>query len=52
MKVATFNVNSIRSRAEVLVPWLAEHRPQVLCVQETPPHHGGKRTQFPDSYCL
>jgi exodeoxyribonuclease-3 len=35
MKVATFNVNSIRSRAEVLVPWLAEHRPQVLCVQET-----------------
>lgn len=35
MKVATFNVNSIRSRVDILRPWLAEHHPQVLCVQET-----------------
>lgn len=35
MKIATFNVNSIRSRVEILNAWLAEHRPQILCVQET-----------------
>jgi len=35
MKVATFNANSIRSRVEIINSWLAENRPQILCVQET-----------------
>lgn len=34
-KIATFNVNSIRSRTEIVKLWLAEHRPNVLCIQET-----------------
>ena len=35
MKISSFNVNSIRSRLEVVLGWLAEHQPDVLCVQET-----------------
>ena len=35
MKVATFNANSIRSRMEILLPWMSEHQPDVLCIQET-----------------
>ena len=35
MKIATFNANSIRSRAEIIINWLAENEPDVLCVQET-----------------
>jgi exodeoxyribonuclease-3 len=35
MKVASFNVNSLRSRLPIVIPWLAEHQPDVLCVQET-----------------
>jgi len=35
MKVATFNVNSIRRRLRVVTRWLKNHRPDVLCLQET-----------------
>jgi exodeoxyribonuclease III len=35
MKIATFNANSIRSRTEIIINWLAENKPDVLCVQET-----------------
>jgi exodeoxyribonuclease-3 len=35
MKIATFNVNSIRKRLPVVTGWLAAHQPDVLCVQET-----------------
>jgi exodeoxyribonuclease III len=35
MKIATWNVNSIRKRLDRVVPWLAQHRPDILCVQET-----------------
>lgn len=35
MRLATFNCNSIRSRMDVILRWLAEHRPDVLCLQET-----------------
>jgi exodeoxyribonuclease-3 len=34
MKVATWNVNSIKARKERLLAWLAHHRPDVLCLQE------------------
>ncbi|NLW84287.1 MAG: exodeoxyribonuclease III [Phycisphaerae bacterium] len=35
MKIATFNVNSIRSRIDPVRQWLCEHQPDVLAVQET-----------------
>jgi len=35
MKIATWNVNSIRKRLDRVIAWLGEHRPDVLCVQET-----------------
>ena len=35
MKVATFNVNSLRKRLPVVKRWLKNHAPDVLCLQET-----------------
>ena len=35
MKFATWNVNSIRARMPRVGAWLAEHQPEVLCIQET-----------------
>ena len=35
MKIATWNVNSVRARLERLIAWLEAHRPDVLCLQET-----------------
>lgn len=35
MRVATFNVNSIRSRLELVLDWLNRHSPDVLGLQET-----------------
>lgn len=35
LKIATFNANSIRSRMDVILAWLEEHEPDVLCIQET-----------------
>lgn len=35
MKIATFNVNSIRKRLEVVLECLNKHQPDVLCLQET-----------------
>jgi exodeoxyribonuclease-3 len=35
MKVASFNVNSLRVRLPIVLRWLEEHQPDVLCVQET-----------------
>lgn len=34
-KLATYNVNSIRSRLHIIIPWLVNHRPEVFCMQET-----------------
>ncbi len=34
-KIATFNANSIRSRLEQILAWLARESPDVLCIQET-----------------
>jgi exodeoxyribonuclease-3 len=34
MKIATWNVNSIKARKERLLDWLARHAPDVLCLQE------------------
>jgi exodeoxyribonuclease-3 len=35
MRVATWNVNSIKQRMPRLLPWLDERRPDVVCLQET-----------------
>ena len=35
MKVATYNVNSIRQRLPLVLDWIAEHKPDVMCLQET-----------------
>lgn len=34
MKIATYNVNGINARLPVLLRWLAETRPDVVCLQE------------------
>ena len=34
MIVATYNVNGINGRLPVLLRWLAERRPEVVCLQE------------------
>lgn len=34
-RIATFNVNSIRSRLPIVKGWLQKHRPDALCLQET-----------------
>ncbi|MHC5073907.1 MAG: exodeoxyribonuclease III [Planctomycetota bacterium] len=35
MKVASFNVNGLRARLPIIVKWLKENDPDILCVQET-----------------
>jgi len=35
VRVATWNVNSVKQRLPRLLPWLDERRPDVLCLQET-----------------
>lgn len=35
MKLATWNINSIRARQERLLAWIDRERPDVLCLQET-----------------
>ncbi len=35
MKVASFNVNSIRARIGIVTEWLEKESPDVLCIQET-----------------
>ena len=35
MKIATYNVNSIRRRLPIVLGWIAAHKPDVMCLQET-----------------
>lgn len=35
MKIASWNVNSLKVRLEHVVNWLSENQPEVLCLQET-----------------
>ncbi len=34
MKIASWNVNSVKARRERLLAWLEKHQPDVLCLQE------------------
>ena len=45
-KIATFNVNSVRSRLPILERWLAGNRVDCLCLQETKVEDGS----FPVSF--
>jgi len=45
MKIATFNVNGIRSRLPNLLEWLKRERPDIVCLQELKAAHDA----FPDS---
>jgi exodeoxyribonuclease III len=42
MKIATYNVNGINGRLDVLLKWLKEDKPDVVCLQEL------KSTSFPE----
>jgi exodeoxyribonuclease-3 len=52
VKIATFNANSLRSRIPIVIRWLSENRPDVLCVQETKvqdvdfPHEAFEKTGY------
>ena len=35
MKIASFNVNSLRVRLPIIINWLEKNQPDALCVQET-----------------
>jgi len=35
MRIATWNVNSVKQRVPRLLPWLEERQPDVVCLQET-----------------
>src|SRR6267142_1225580 len=35
MRIATYNVNSIRKRLPIVLEWLGQHKPDVMCLQET-----------------
>jgi exodeoxyribonuclease-3 len=35
LKVATYNVNSVRSRLHIVLPWLTKNSPDYFCLQET-----------------
>ena len=35
MRIATWNVNSVKQRSENLLAWLRERQPDVVCLQET-----------------
>ncbi|MFT6163123.1 MAG: exodeoxyribonuclease-3, partial [Myxococcota bacterium] len=34
MRIATFNVNSLRVRQKIFLDWLEEAQPDVVCLQE------------------
>ena len=34
MRIATWNVNSVNARLELLLRWLEESQPDVVCLQE------------------
>jgi exodeoxyribonuclease III len=49
LRIATWNVNSIRSRQQIVREWLQQHRVDVLCLQETKVQdHDFPRSPFED----
>ncbi len=49
MKIATWNVNSIRTRLQIVTDWLQKYQVDVLCLQETKvQNHDFPRSPFED----
>ena len=48
MRIATWNVNSIKQRVDNVVAWLKEREPDVVCLQETKCVDDA----FPRGYCF
>ena len=44
MKIATYNINGIQGRLETLLTWLAEGKPDIVCLQELK----ASQAKFPD----
>ncbi|NQE61458.1 exodeoxyribonuclease III [Caulobacter sp. RHG1] len=40
MRIATFNINNVVSRFDVLIDWLAQEEPDVVCLQELKAEQG------------
>lgn len=57
MKLATWNVNSLKVRLPQLLEWLARERPDIVCLQETKledekfPHEALKSAGYGSVYC-
>ena len=34
MRIATFNINGVRSRLQILTAWLEQTKPDIVCLQE------------------
>jgi len=49
VKIASYNVNSLRVRLPVVLQWLTDHEADVLCVQETKVQDGDFPTEAFDS---
>ncbi len=49
MRIATWNVNSAKQRAPRMLDWLAERRPDVVCLQETKLTEEAFAEQFAES---
>src|SRR3954469_14035448 len=45
MRIATYNVNGVNARLPVLLRWLADARPDVVCLQELK----APQEKFPES---
>ena len=45
MKIATFNVNGVNGRLPVLLRWLKQSRPDIVCLQELK----APQERFPDA---
>jgi exodeoxyribonuclease-3 len=39
MKIATYNINSIRGRLSSLLEWISEAQPDIVCLQELRIYH-------------
>jgi exodeoxyribonuclease III len=48
VRVATWNVNSVKQRVDRLLPWLDQRQPDVVCLQETKLADGAFATLFGD----
>lgn len=54
LKVATWNVNGVRARAQQIVEWLERERPDVVCLQEvkaSPEHVPVELKSLPQYFC-